>query len=44
MTKAYSCIRGTKRWSFRLFMEVVDIAAVNALLHLGEGGGFFLFQ
>jgi len=42
MTKEYSCVRGTKWWPFRLFVEMVDIAAVNALLLLG--GGVFLFQ
>jgi hypothetical protein len=32
MTAEYSCVRSTRRWPFRLFMEMVDIAALNAYL------------
>jgi hypothetical protein len=37
MTEEYSCVRGTKRWPFGLFLQMVDIANVNAFLHLGGG-------
>jgi hypothetical protein len=32
MTAEYSCVRSTRRWPFRLFMEMLDIAALNAYL------------
>lgn len=30
MTAEYSCVRITNRWPYRLFMELIDIAALNA--------------
>mgnify|MGYP006994826081 CR=1 FL=1 len=30
MTKLYSCSRRTSRWPFRVFMELIDISALNA--------------
>jgi hypothetical protein len=30
MAEEYSCIRGTKKMAFRLFMEMVNTAAFNA--------------
>ena len=32
MTRKYSCVRMTHRWPFRLFMELVDMAALNAYI------------
>lgn len=32
MTREYSCTRATRRWPFRLFMELIDIAALNAYI------------
>lgn len=32
MTKEYTCVRATRRWPFRIFMEMVDIAALNAYI------------
>ena len=32
MTRGYSCVRGTRRWPFRIFMEMIDIAALNAYI------------
>ncbi|XP_077291811.1 uncharacterized protein LOC143915190 [Arctopsyche grandis] len=32
MTSEYSCARSTRRWPFRVFMEMLDIAALNAYL------------
>lgn len=30
MTSEYSCVRATRRWPFRLFLEMIDMAALNA--------------
>lgn len=30
MTREYSCARPTRRWPFRVFMEIIDMAALNA--------------
>lgn len=32
MTQEYSCVRTTRRWPFRIFMELIDIAALNAYI------------
>lgn len=32
MTAEYSCVRTTRRWPFRIFMELIDIAALNAYI------------
>lgn len=32
LTKEYSCVRRTQRWPFRLFLEVLDMATLNAFL------------
>ena len=32
MTREYSCVRSTRRWPFRIFMEMLDIAALNAYI------------
>lgn len=32
MTPEYSCVRATRRWPFRVFMEMLDMAALNAYI------------
>ena len=32
MTRHYSCVRQTRRWPMRIFMELLDIAALNAFI------------
>lgn len=32
MTHKYSCVRVTRRWPFRIFMEMIDLAALNAYI------------
>lgn len=32
MTREYSCSRTTRRWPFRVFMEILDMAALNAYI------------
>lgn len=32
MTHQYSCVRATRRWPFRIFMELIDMAALNAYI------------
>lgn len=32
MTGEYSCVRPTRRWPFRLFMEMIHIAALNSYI------------
>ncbi|KAK9747273.1 Transposase IS4 [Popillia japonica] len=32
MTREYTCVRSTRRWPFRLFMEILDTAALNAFI------------
>lgn len=32
MTREYTCVRSTRRWPFRIFMEIIDMAALNAYI------------
>lgn len=32
MTAEYSCVRSTRRWPFRIFMEILDMAALNSYI------------
>lgn len=32
ITAEYSCVRSTRRWPFRIFMEILDMAALNAYI------------
>lgn len=36
MTRQYSCVRTTNRWPYRIFMEMLDIAALNAYILWSE--------
>ena len=32
MTREYSCVRARIRWPLRIFMEIIDMAALNAYI------------
>lgn len=32
MTREYTCVRTTRRWPFRIFMEIIDMSALNAYI------------
>lgn len=32
MTRKYTCVRQTRRWPYRIFMEIIDMAALNAYI------------